>query len=319
MFLRCLYAIGLPFLPGWVCYLWTLGLPRNEPAKIADMARLAETFFFTFMIVQSVLVVVLTPAYTAGAIAEEKDRKTLEFLLATDLRDREIVLSKLAARLANMTLILLTGLPILSLTQFFGGIDPDLLLAAFAGLGLTMLSLASVSIFTSVYAKKPRDAIVLTYLMAVAYIGLSGLSNMLRLIPGVARVGISLGSGSITIIDLVDWFNSGNLFTALIQLGSSWGRTPLSDTLPNLLRNYAIFHGLIAVICSTWAVARLRGVALKQTYGKVKKPPLAVRLIGRPGIGGYPMLWKEIFAEGGVRLNWLGRIIVGLLVLGSVG
>ena len=32
----------------------------------------------------------LTPAYVAGAISEEKDRKTLEFLLATDLRNREI-------------------------------------------------------------------------------------------------------------------------------------------------------------------------------------------------------------------------------------
>ena len=42
IFLRCLYAIGLTFLLCWVYYIWTLGLPRNEPAKIADMARLAR-------------------------------------------------------------------------------------------------------------------------------------------------------------------------------------------------------------------------------------------------------------------------------------
>src|SRR5262249_16671917 len=62
-------------------------------------ARLAEQFFETLMLVQLVAVTVLTPAYVAGAIAEEKDRKTMEFLLATDLRNREIVLSKLVARL----------------------------------------------------------------------------------------------------------------------------------------------------------------------------------------------------------------------------
>src|SRR6266852_542152 len=130
------------------------------------MSKVAITFFFYFLMCQLSVVLLLTPAFTASAIAEEKDRKTLEFLLATDLRNREIVLSKLAARLANMTLIILTGLPILSLTQFFGGIDPDLLVASFAGLGLTMLSLAGLSMLMSVYAKKPRDAIVLTYLAA---------------------------------------------------------------------------------------------------------------------------------------------------------
>ncbi len=58
---------------------------------------LALKFFEAFMMVQIVAVSILTPAFVAGAIAEEKDRKTLEFLLATDLRNREIVLSKFGA------------------------------------------------------------------------------------------------------------------------------------------------------------------------------------------------------------------------------
>src|SRR5262249_47251743 len=56
-------------------------------ARRAELARFAEAFFSTFILVQLLAVVVLTPAYTAGTIAEEKDRKTLEFLLATDLKD----------------------------------------------------------------------------------------------------------------------------------------------------------------------------------------------------------------------------------------
>ena len=59
---------------------------------------IAEKYFTTFMVAQFITVVLLTPAYVAGAIAEEKDRKTLEFMLATDLLNREIVLSKLLAR-----------------------------------------------------------------------------------------------------------------------------------------------------------------------------------------------------------------------------
>src|SRR5438105_13980589 len=98
------------------------------------------------------LVALVAPGYTAGAIAEEKDRRTLEAVLATDLRNREIVLSKLVVRLANLTLMLLTGLPIWALLQFLGGIDPDLVLAGFLATGVTMASLASLSILNSVYA-----------------------------------------------------------------------------------------------------------------------------------------------------------------------
>src|SRR5262249_45248666 len=129
-----------------VIFLTANKMGLQERVDRRETAILAETFFSAFMIVQLILVVLLTPAYVAGAIAEEKDRKTLEFMLATDLNNREIVLSKLLSRVANMTLLLLTGLPILSILQFLGGVDSQLMLAGFAGTGLTILGIASVGI-----------------------------------------------------------------------------------------------------------------------------------------------------------------------------
>src|SRR5207244_758429 len=127
-------------------------------------------------------------------IAEEKDRKTLEFMLATDLNNREIVMSKLLSRLANMTLFLLTGLPILSVLQFMGGVDADLMLAGFAGTGLTMLGLACVSILASTLFQKPRDAIGVTYLLIIAYIALGTLFKR-----------ITFGGGSLGPITIFAW------------------------------------------------------------------------------------------------------------------
>src|SRR5262245_39826726 len=154
-----------------------------------------------FQILQYHTILNLTPAYTAGAIAEEKDRKTLEFLLATDLRDREIVLSKLAARLANLGLIVLTGLPILSLTQFLGGVDPNLVLAGFGFTALTLASLASFSILASAYFQKPRDAITVTYLGAGAFLALT------------TALGPALGKGP-----AADVVNAGNIVAVYRQL-----------------------------------------------------------------------------------------------------
>ncbi len=87
--LRMLYAGFLVFI------LFTVWLNvRVNSSDLRQVSYLALQFFEAFMLVQLVLVTVLTPAFVAGSIAEEKDRKTMEFLLATDLRNREIVLSK---------------------------------------------------------------------------------------------------------------------------------------------------------------------------------------------------------------------------------
>jgi ABC-type transport system involved in multi-copper enzyme maturation permease subunit len=267
-----------------------------------EMAKFAESFFLMFMEVQFIGVFLLTPAFAAGAIAEEKDRRTLDFLLATDLTDREIVLGKLASRLLALTLLVLTGLPILSLIQFWGGVDPDLVLSGFAATGLTMLSLAGISMLASVYTKKPRDAIVLSYLMMMAYLGLSGLSYW----------AISVPSGG-----SLEWFSSGNLFVVIHQLREAQAKgLLLNQVLPGLVGSYAIFHGSLALLSTLLSVARMRAVAMAQTHIR-KRSGLRWRWMRRPAFRGKPMLWKEIVLESGLGFNRLGRIVVALIILAS--
>src|SRR6266487_1090146 len=109
IFLRCVYALALLFIL-YTVYLefantiqvlqsrsayFDFGQQNQMLAK--EMAKFAESFFIMFMEVQFVGIFLLTPAFAAGAIAEEKDRRTLEYLLATDLDNREIVLGKLTS------------------------------------------------------------------------------------------------------------------------------------------------------------------------------------------------------------------------------
>src|SRR5262245_17811533 len=88
--LRVLYAAALLFALAtlYLNYDPFDGDPFSRSPR--GLASFAEAFFCTFVGVQFGAVLLLTPAYFAGAIAEEKDRKTLEFLLATDLHSREI-------------------------------------------------------------------------------------------------------------------------------------------------------------------------------------------------------------------------------------
>src|SRR5207253_1174596 len=64
----------------------TLWKPGAVPPESG--ARFGESVFYTFAAVQFVAVMLLTPVCAAGAITEEKERRTLEFVLTTDLSDR---------------------------------------------------------------------------------------------------------------------------------------------------------------------------------------------------------------------------------------
>jgi ABC-type transport system involved in multi-copper enzyme maturation permease subunit len=290
LWLRFAYAVVLLLSLTSLYVYWNSNLPRQGAPSSAEITRFAESFYLIFMAAEFLVVLLLTPAYVAGALAEEKDRGTLDHMLATDLSNREIVLSKLVARAANLAILILTGLPILSLTQFFGGIDPNLVLSGFAALGLTLASLACLSILHSTYARKPRDAIIFTYLSAVGYLGISYvLGRWAAANPGPMALGVTGEDEGrrLTVGVLVDAFTAGNLFTALQKLIEGWKNgQPLTAILPGLLGRYAIFHGVMALCCTAWAVARVRIVAMKQaglaapgTARGLSLPPVALAML----------------------------------------
>lgn len=307
--------------------LWMLAKEfAHEPTQFTvstgEMFAFAGLFVYSFLIGQLLLLTLLTPGYLASIIPEEKERGTLEFLLTTDLRNREIVLGKLLARLANLLLILLTSLPIVVLLQALGGLDPLLVLGGYAATAMTMIGLAGPSILNSVNARRPRQAIVLTTLETVAYLVVLPLAQ--AWIPLVPLLNIwipGLGMVNITSLDVLVCLNAGNPITLVIETGQkiASGVPVAATTLPGRLLTYSLFHGILFLVCVSWASARLRTVFKKQVYGQVRRPATRSLPIGRKwvGVGRWPMIWKEICAERGLRLHWLGRLLVILLVAGS--
>jgi ABC-type transport system involved in multi-copper enzyme maturation permease subunit len=317
---RGLYIGGLLLLLCWIWWAWTVNRPdTGEGMQAQEMSVFATSFFFTFMIAQFLILAVLTPAYTAGAIAEEKDRKTLEFILATDLRDREIVLGKLSARLANLGLLLLAGLPVLGALQFLGGVDPALVLAGFAATVLTVLSLGALGICNSVLVRKPREAILFTYVAAAAYLLLSGASQLLLAIPHLPNFpSTQAWQSPITVTHLVDGFSAGNIVVALQRLNMEvLAGGQVEAVLPGVLRDYALFHGLLAAVLTLYAAGRVRAIALGEMQGRPRRAGERKSLFPRPALRNQPMVWKEVFAGPRLYWNWLVRVVLGLLVVAS--
>ena len=292
------------------------------PVKLAEFAT---EFFYVFQLLQYLVVVLLTPATVAGCIADEKERKTLEFLLATDLSGHEIVFGKLAARVLTLLMYVLAGLPVMAFLQLFGGIDPDLLLAGTAATVGTVLGLSAVSIYFSVSLKKPRDAIALTYLAVAVFAVTSAAAGGLTQSLATAKVWGTFSVLGYRIADwadlfdglrdAVDWVASGNiLYAALLYVETSRGVVTPAGVNAILLK-FGVFWGVAGVALLAYSVARLRAVALRQAYGTPQQArrDRAGRATGawrgRPEVGDDAMLWKEAFAEGSGRTGCLGSFL----------
>lgn len=172
LLLRCTYAL---LLLVWLCFLFgerfllTDAFGRGPALPLREWARFALDFVTAVLALQGAAVFVLTPAYLASAVAEEKERRTLELLFTTPLLDREIVLGKLFSRLAHLASILLTALPIISLTELWGGVDGNVLLAGFAVTVLALLSVGGLSILCSVCSSSVLSAVASSYVFVAFF------------------------------------------------------------------------------------------------------------------------------------------------------
>ncbi len=131
--------------------------------SIQQAAALARTLFLTVAWVQYLSVYALVPVFLCGTIAAEREAHTLELLFTTRLRDREIVLGKVASRGAVTLLLIASGVPVLSLISLFGGIDPRAIWLTFAATLLALVFAGAHAIYFSAASGGPMAALLRTY------------------------------------------------------------------------------------------------------------------------------------------------------------
>ena len=140
-------------------------LSRNQ------MVEFAASFVGSVILIQNLAVLLLTPAYAATAITEERERRTLEMMFTSHLSDREIVIGKLSSRLMHIGGVLLAGLPVLAMSQFLGGVDLVDLLSNFALTGMNLLLAGSLCMMISANCRKSLTAVFVSYAAMAALFG----------------------------------------------------------------------------------------------------------------------------------------------------
>jgi len=284
---RVLYACTLLFAL-WVAYAGSTAWYTSS-TNIRIVAATAQSFFLTMTVMQLVVVLLVGPSIIAGTIAQERQRRTIEYLFSTDLSNREIVLGKLVARLIHLFFIVLVGLPVVAIARMLGGVSADLMVQSFIITLSTIAWVGSVSICASVFATKARDGVTHAYLWLIGML----------VLPGLVVLFIELATGFSSGFDyeqllLAQMYNPFLTFTVLTA--GQYSTFPFGPW--GAAGGLVVEQAAISVICLLIAVRSVRRVYVRQSSrpSPQDRPSLLPghRRRRRP-LGNRPMLWKEIF------------------------
>ena len=169
-------------------------------------ALVGQEVFGALVLVETLLVVFLAPAFTSGAISLEREKQTLDMLAATPISSLAIVVGKLLSALAYVFLLILASIPLTAIVFVFGGVGPDDVIRAYAVLIVSALGLGSLGLFISAAMQRTQGATVVTF-FTVLFLTLGTMFGVLfwNTMAGV---------------------NSGSLFASGAGVGPIKGRAP---------------------------------------------------------------------------------------------
>lgn len=158
---------------GWM--FMRMGEERNAGLSFGGevnfaSAAIGRQVFLGLLLIQTLMISVLAPAATAGAISSEREHQTLELLSVTPISSLAIVFGKLISALAWVFVLVLASIPVTALVFVFGGVAPDDLLRGYIVLFATVIGLGSVGIFFSTLTRRTGASTGLTFVAVLALV-----------------------------------------------------------------------------------------------------------------------------------------------------
>lgn len=143
---------------------WGLTRSNSDPfSSVTTSARTGRAMFEALVFAMLGLVCFITPGLTAASIAAERDRQTLVPMLVTLLKPRSILIGKLLAALAFLSLLIVAATPLLAVSVVFGGVTIVMVLKAIAAVLITVVLMGSVSLLCSTFFRRVQTATLAAY------------------------------------------------------------------------------------------------------------------------------------------------------------
>ncbi|HET7677090.1 MAG TPA: ABC transporter permease subunit [Candidatus Limnocylindrales bacterium] len=243
-------------------FSWLFG-GSSSPLQTGRSAAIGQAIFSGLVVLETMLVLVLAPAFTASAFSLEREKQTLDLLVATPLGTVAMVVGKLLSALAYVFLLIVASIPLASIVFTFGGVGPDDLVRAYLLLFALAMGMGAVGLFFSALVRRTQLATVITY---------------------VAVLCLTLGT-------LVVWMflqslAGGSLATGTVLAAANQKAPPQQLLWLNPLA------GDLDLMC---------GTALPGTYDR--SCLMVSAIVGKPYFGGTKVEAGGVLDDGGVVVN----------------
>lgn len=230
----------------------------------------AIALYATLIAIEAGMVMFLVPAFTAGSIAGEREKQTLEILLTTTLKPGQIVWGKLMSSISMVLLLIVSTLPTISIIFTIGGVEILDLLEFVIVIFVCTLLIGSIGIWASVMMKRTVPATVFAYggiiLLCAITVIIVGVAWVLRSLYYAQMLAqgrtVSIDVSPVLLVLLVNPVCT--LVEALMKqfAGESIMRNVMTHSgniLPNVIREYWVFFSLLAQSALAWLIMRMAG------------------------------------------------------------
>ena len=209
--------------------------------------------YLALLIAQFALIILIAPAMTSASIAGERERQTLDLLLVTNTGSFRIAIGKVMESFAVLALLIVCGLPVMSLCLLTGGVSLGQILIGELFLLAEAFACVSIGVFCSSVARSTVLSGVLSYLVII----LVGVITALPFLFGYPQ--------SITDVvydrPLYAALTTGEarlMISPLLYMNPGFGLLSLVQGELHVLTSYTEYLGWGRILC-TWRMADRAG------------------------------------------------------------
>ena len=232
---------------GVVLTSWQLLVGSQRVENLGDLAWFGAAVTQILAPLQLAVALPFWRMMVASAVSLEKDRKTLELLLMTNLANSELVLGKLLAGMLTVLMVVVAVLPLLMLLALLGGVSTGQILRIQVVTLLGELAAGSLGSTIALWREKTFQALAMTTLIIVLW--LVGWEIVATGVLGERFLGYSAET----------WAVAMNPWRA-IQVAATplFGRESLASVIEGPVGAHALVALVISVLLNALAMARVR-------------------------------------------------------------
>ena len=280
---------------GLVFTAWLILFGSKQQSGLGDLARFGSAIFTVLAPLQLAMAVAFSALITAAAVAQEKDRRTLDLLLMTNLSNTELVFGKLLASMLSIVIPVVASVGLLMLVTLLGGVSYA---QVFRVVAVTFASAAvagSLGSMIALWRERTFQSLALTALLLVLW--LIGGEVIAAGVFGQQWVGLNAEHWAVALSPLRAIFAATRPLAqiALTDGTAAWWQAPVNMFL--------IFSTAAILLLNFWAIARVRvwnpmqearQRLLEPELGKAGAESINVTEIPSRRVWDNPILWREI-------------------------